>query len=551
MVVHSFFSSHRLNLSARLLQFVQIVLSLALITPMVLIALTALGGDGEVMRHLISTVLLRYIGNTTMLMGGVGAVALIFGVSTAWLVSRYDFPYRRAIEWMLVLPLAIPPYIVAYAYTGFLDYGGPVQSGMRWIFSWDSAQDYFFPPIRSMGGAWLIMGVALYPYIYVITRAGFHLIPTRFFEAAILTGRNPLTTVALPMGRSAIIVGLALVLMEVVADLGTVEYFAIDTISLGVFNAWQGLNDLAAAAQLALVAFMLIAVLLGCEHYARSRRGFSHSTRGQTGVPRRIAKGWYLWGLPILCLVPVLIGFIVPVMILVGYAQGVRGDFADVPLIAIAGNTLLIATAATAVIIITALVIGIIAYYLPSRLTRGLAAVSAMGYAFPGTILAIGVLVAVNGADHLWRRVGLALGSDEWGGILAETSLMLIIAYAVRFQAMGYGPVRAGLERIPATLMPASRVHGYGFIKSIHYVVLPLLRPQVFAAMLLVFVEIIKELPMTLLLRPFNFDTLATITYQFANEEMIEQAALPALMIIAAGILPVIVINASMVRRSV
>lgn len=524
-----------------------IVICILLVLPMVSIAITAMGDGEGLLWHLLETIFFRYLGNTMILMLGVGLLALVFGVSTAWIVSRYEFPGRRWIGWMLLLPAAIPSYIIAYVYTDFLDYSGPVQMVIRSTFGYTNMTEYWFPDIRSLGGAIFVMGVVLYPYVYLMTRSGFSQIPARLFEVTLMSGRSLFWVVALPLGRPAIIAGLALVLMEVVADFGTVDFFAVETLSLGIYNVWLGMNNMTTAAQLALMAFALVFILLGWERYGRRNSQFSITNRSVNGVPRQNARGHWRWILPVICLVPVILGFVLPVVILIShtFSQG----FDHLPVVGAAiSHTVIAAGLGVCVVMICALIVGVIAFYIPSAIGRPLASVSATGYAFPGTVLALGVLAAVSMIDQGWNWIGQTLFGVSWGGLLGGGLVMLIFAYLIRFQAVGLGSVRAALERMPDSLVPASRVMGYGFMPSMFRIVLPLISPAILAGGLLVFVDIMKELPMTLLLRPFDFNTLAIITYQYAHDELIELAALPALMIVLTGLLPVIIVHHYLIR---
>lgn len=522
--------------------FAMIVICVVLILPMISLAITALGDGDGLLYHLMDTVLFRYMSNTVVLMAGVGVLTLLFGVSTAWIISRYEFPGRRLLGWMLLLPAAIPSYIIAYVYTNFLEYAGPVQSMIRSTFGFANMSQYWFPEIRSTGGAIFVMGVVLYPYVYLMSRSGFSQIPIRLFEVTLMSGRSLFWYVALPLGRPAIIAGLALVLMEVVADFGTVDFFAVETLSLGIYNVWLGMNNITTAAQLALIAFALVFILLGWERYGRRNSQFSITNRSINGVPRRKALGHLRWVLPLICLVPIILGFVLPVCILLfhTFSQG----FDHLPAVRGAiSHTIIAAGLGVVVIMSAALIVGIIAFYIPSSFARILASFSATGYAFPGTVLALGVLSAISLFDKGWHWIGETLFGASWGGLLGGGLTMLIFAYMIRFQAVGLGSVKASLERMPASLVPASRVMGYGFLPSMFRIVLPLISPAILAGGLLVFVDIMKELPMTLLLRPFDFNTLAIITYQYAHDELIELAALPALMIVLTGLLPVIIVN--------
>lgn len=524
---------------------VQLLLSLLLFMPVLALVVTAFADTGGIMGHLAETVLGRYFVTTVQLMAGVALVALVFGVSSAWLVSRYDFPLRGVLEWMLVLPAAVPAYIIAYTYTDFLEYAGPVQTALRDSFGFTSARGYYFPEIRSKGGAMLVMGAVLYPYVYIATRTAFRLTSTRLFEAARLAGGNIFTTIALPLARPAMVAGLALVMMEVVSDFGTVEYFALDTLTLGIFNVWLGMGNMAAAARIALMAFVLVVALLGLERWARSGRNVSNEGRGQTGIPQIKVRGLRGLGLLVLGMVPIILGFVIPVGVLLRFVLAGFGAGAPDGTMAAIQNTVVVAGLSSLLIMLVAVMIGVIARYRGGRLGAVMAGVSSSGYAVPGTILAIGVLGCVYGLDALMRVV---FGVPVFG-VLTGSLVVLVFAYLVRFQAVGYGMVHAGLNRIPPNIMPASQVMGHGFVSSVIRVVLPLLRPSFLAGLLVAFVDIMKELPMTLLLRPFDFETLATITYQYAKDEMLEEAALPALLIVLAGLVPVVIINRSLSAR--
>lgn len=514
---------------------------IVLLAPIAALILTAMGDGQGMMSHLLDTVLLKYFVNTFVLMFGVGALALVFGVSTAWIVSRYTFPGRRLLDWMLVLPAAVPAYIIAYTYTDFLEYAGPVQTHLRDWAGWRTSRDYWFPEIRSMGGAMLVMASVLYPYIYITARTAFRITSSRLYEAAILSGQNIFLKVALPLSRPAIVAGLALVLMEVISDFGTVDYFAVETLTLGIFNVWLGMNSITTSAQIAMMAFVLILVVLGVELYAQSRNGGESNIRGQTGVPVRKATGAMRFLLPLACGIPVMLGFVVPVAVLLSFVVHDLSSRAAPDLGNTLFNTVLVAFISSVMIMALAGFIAIMSTWRSRAAGRLMAGMAATGYAFPGTILAIGVLAAAGGFDRLmtWFTGGS-------GSILIGSVVILIFAYIVRFQAVGYGTIRSGIRRLPPNIMPASQVMGHGFLSSVRQVALPLLRPSFLAGLLIAFVDIMKELPMTLLLRPFNFETLATKTYQYANEEMLELAALPALIIVLAGLIPVSIINRSL-----
>ena len=512
--------------------------------PVLAVLLSAFGDSGGLWSHLYDTVLGRYISNTLILMAGVGVVAIGFGVSSAWVISRYDFAGRRMLEWMLLLPAAIPAYIIAYSYTEFFEYAGPLQSGLRHLFGWQSPRNYWFPEIRSLGGAILVMASVLYPYIYMVTRIAFRLTPASLFEIALVHNRSQFWQVGLPLARPAIMAGLALVMMEVMSDFGTVEFFAIETITLGIFNVWLGMNNLVAAAQISIVGFGFILALLGLELYARSRQQYVSSSRNQTPLAMLVPTKAGVLACWAVCVIPLLFGFFIPVVVLVGLVatNDLLADFLAIR--GIIGNTLIVAAIAALVIMVLSAFIVVTASFRAGSKTRKLALFASTGYAFPGTILAIGVLIFTGQLD----RAIAALFGPQFQGILITSIGVLFLAYIVRFQAVGYGAMISGVRRLPANMMNASRVLGQGYMDSIRRVIMPLLKSSFLAGMMLVFVDVMKELPMTLLLRPFNFDTLATYTYQFAKDEMLEVAALPALMIVLSGLVPVMLMSA-MLRR--
>ena len=523
---------------------VTVILCCFLLGPVAALLLAALGDSRGLWGHLVDTVLATYVTNTLLLMGGVGGVAVVFGVSSAWVISRYDFAGRAMLEWMLLLPAAIPAYIIAYCYTDFFEYAGPVQSALRTAFGWQSPRDYYFPEIRSVGGAVLVMASVLYPYIYMVTRIAFRLTPASLFEIALVHNKSQFWHVGLPLARPAIVAGLALVMMEVVSDFGTVEYFAVQTITLGIFNVWLGMNNLVAAAQISSVGFLFILGLLGLELYARSRQQYVSTSRTQNSLAPLPTTGFGTCVCWFLCLMPLSFGFFIPLGVLLRFV--LRGDviaeFLAIQPVVI--NSVVVAIAAAIFIMLVASVIVLTAAFRAGSKLRKLALMSSTGYAFPGTILAIGVLIYAGYIDHLLRLIS--------GGMISSFLLagmgLLMLAYLVRFQAVGYGAMLSGVRRLPENLMSASRVLGHGYGASLRQIILPLLKSSFLAGLMLVFVDIMKELPMTLLLRPFDFETLATHTYQFAKDEMLEKAALPALMIVMSGLIPVILMSA-MLRR--
>ena len=527
-----------------------IFLVVVFLSPIAAIVVAASGDSGGLWVHLSQTVLPRYVANTLGLMLGVGSLSLLFGVSTAWMVVRYDFPGRRVLQWILLLPAAMPGYLIAYTYTDFLEYAGPVQALLRDIFGWQSSRDYWFPEIRSMGGAILVLGAVLYPYVYIMARTAYLVTPVSLFEVGRIAGRSLFWGVALPLARPAIVAGLALVLMETLSDFGTVEYFAIETLTLGIFNVWLGMNTLTAAAQIASFSFLFVIALLTLEVLSRARRRFVDTTRRSASLSPDRVNGMRAFVCIAVCLTPVLIGFVVPVAVLLNFVLQGYSVALDTAVLEAAGNSIFIGLVVAALVIGTAALIGLVSTFDKGIWLPRFSALASFGYAFPGTILAIGVITAGGAVDSgVAAFLDWVLGISYEGWLTSGVGL-IVLACVVRFQAVGYGAVVTGLGRVSPSMMEASRVLGCGFATSIWRVMLPSIRLSCIAGALLVFVDVMKELPMSLLLRPFNYETLATFIYQFAKDELLEEAALPALVIVVTGIIPVILMNAVLNRIS-
>lgn len=527
---------------------ISIAITAVLLAPILAVFAAAYGDSDGLWPHLLETVLPDYVANTLTLILGVAAVSLLFGVAAAWTVVRYEFPGRRWLEWMLLLPAAVPAYLVAYTYVDFLEYAGPVQGALRDLFGWRNARDYWFPEIRSMGGAALIMGAALYPYVYMMARAAFQTTPASLFEVGMLARRSLFWSVALPMARPALVAGLAPVVMEVISDFGTVEYFAIETLTLGIFNVWLGMNNLTAAAQIACLAFLFVIAVLTIEAAARARRRFTDPTKRSTPLSRERATGGRAVVALAVCIAPIAVGFLLPVGVLASFVLQGYSLHIDATVRAAAGNSILLASIVAAMVIAAAVTLGVVGRYQAGKTLRRVMAFASIGYAFPGAVLAIGVVTAGGALDS-----AIAAGADRFFGLSYQGWLtsgvgLVALACMIRFQAIGYGAVTAGLERLPPNMLEASRTLGRGFGHSLVTVVAPLMRTTLLAGGLLVFVDVMKELPMTLLLRPFNFETLATYVYQFAKDELLEEAALPALAIVAVGVGPVMLMNAAIGR---
>ena len=505
-------------------------------------------GSGETVGDLAATVLPTYIANTALLMLLAGGIAAVTGTGCAWLIAATRFPGRRVLGWALVLPLALPAYLAAYVYADILDYAGPVQSALRAATGW-GAEDYAFSDIRSLGGGALVLGLVLYPYVYLLARTAFATQSLTQFRAARSLGAGPSRAfwrVALPAARPAIAGGLALVLMEVLADFGVAEYFAIPTFSTGIFRSWLAMGDKAAALKLAAVMLLFVIALVAWE--ARTRRGRSDSrdglaARGVDAEPlvvlSPLGKGLALTA----CALPVLLGFVVPAAWLASLAMSETARAAAGDLPTYLRGSLWLGLATGLLCLACALLLAFARARSASRAAAGAIRLATLGYALPGALLAVGLLAPLGGFDVSLTR--FARDSLGWSGglLLTGTSAVLVYALSVRFLTVAYNTVSGGLARIPPGLDAAARSLGAGPSRVLARIYAPLLAPSLAGAAALVFIDTLRELPATLILRPFNLETLATRTYRLASDERLVEAAIPALILLAAGLLPVLVLN--------
>ncbi|KAE9623487.1 ABC transporter permease [Aeromonas veronii] len=514
--------------------------------PVIALLFSAFSAEGELFRHLADTVLLDYLGNTLGLVVGVVLLSLLFGVPTAWLVAMCQVPGRRALQWALMLPMAMPSYIVAYVYTDLLDYSGPLQAGLRALFGWNSPADYWFPAIRSLGGAAWVLALVLFPYVYLLTRASFLEQSVSLIHSSRLLGCTPWQSfrrLSLPLARPAIMVAVSLVAMETLADFATVHFFAINTLTTAVYDTWLGYGSLATAAKLSCLMLLAVVLLIALERRSRSRQQVFQKSMGHEqplryplkGMSRALAGLW-CWGL-------VLAGFGLPFVILLDY--GVRYfELSWTPeFVRFAGNSLAISALTALLAMGIALLLGFF-----RRLDGGFKSllplrIAAMGYAMPGTVLAIGVLVPLTALDFAINDLAEWLCRQGPGLLLTGTITAIVFGYLVRFVAIAIGSVESSMGKISPSLDMAARSLGQGDGGMLRRVHLPLVRRGLFAGAMLVFIESMKELPAALLLRPFNFDTLATHVYQFVSDEMLERGALGAIVIVLVGLLPLIWVN--------
>ena len=527
------------------------VLGLIILAPICSVFITSLNKSDGLWQHLFENVLLNYISNTLILMIGVSTLVTILGVITAWIVSRFIFFGRKYFELLLLLPAACPAYLIAYVYTDFFDYSGIIQVTLRSILELDSAKDYWFPEIRSLGGAIFIMSFVLYPYVYILSRVSFIKCPSSLLEVAELHNKNSFLSVGLPLARPAIIAGVALVCMEVISDFGTVEFFTVNTLTLAIFNVWIGMNNLAAAAQIAIISFIFIIALISIELRSRSNRKFFDTSQRQANLKKIYLNPNQQLLCFLICLLPVFIGFFLPISLLIFHSLKISflNDLKE--LLNIISNSLLCSFLGAVLILFCSSFIAFVSFYKGNRITKTFATILATGYAFPGIILAIGVLVFVGKFDQTYSFISEKIFDISSSGLLSGSLIVLLFAYLVRFNAIGYGAIYSGINQIPENLMEASYTLGKSFSSTVYNIIIPLMKTSFLAGGILAFVDIMKELPMTLLLRPFNFETLATYSYQFAHDELFEQAALPALIIIIVGLIPIIFMNRIINRFSI
>jgi iron(III) transport system permease protein len=527
-----------------------VLVAAAVLLPLLALAWTAAQGSDGLWSHIAANVLPRAAWNTALLLLGVGALVVSVGTGAAWLVTAYEFPGRATMAWALLLPLAVPTYIVAYAYLDLLHPLGPVQGGLRALLGFDSPRDFRLPDIRGLAGCIVLLGFVLYPYVYMTTRAMFMTQAASLLEAARTLGAGRVALfrrVALPLARPAIAVGAALALLETLNDIGASEFLGVQTLTVSVYTTWITRSDLPGAAQIALAMLLLVVALIALERHGRRRQRYASTLRPRP-MQRQRLRGAAAWLALALAALPVLAGFVAPTAYLVAETWQRLGEGGGVSstLWSSAWNTLRVAALATIVTVGAGLVLAWALRLAQSRRRPALAAlalrVGSLGYAVPGTVLAIGLLAPLawfdHGANLLLQGLGIAPRMLLMGSVSA-----LVLAYVLRFAIIAAGSAEAGLARIPASLDQAARGLGHAPGAMLRKVHLPLLRPSLAAAALLVFVDAMKELPATLLLRPLNFETLATWLYADAARGAYEDGAVAALLIVLAGLLPVILLS--------
>ncbi len=507
--------------------------------PVLVVLSSIFVNSSDIWSHLAETVLTRYIGNSLALMVGVGLGVTVIGVATAWLVTICRFPGRRLFEWGLLLPLAVPAYLLAYTYTELLGYWGPVQSSLRGLFGWESVTDYWFPEVRSLGGAIAMLSLTLYPYVYLLARVAFLEQSVRTMEASRALGCGPwrgFFSIALPLARPAIMGGLALALMETLNDFGTVQYFGVDSFTSGIYRTWFGMGERVAATQLAAVLMLFILTLVFLEGWSRRQAKFY-----QCDSPRQRLPGYRLNWLKalaafLICLLPVALGLVIPALYLLQLAIFNASETFNADFWRLSSHSIILATATAILGLLLALVVAYGLRLNANPTLRVSARLAAMGYAVPGAVIAVGFLIPLGKFDQLMSGLG-------WGWALSGTALALVFAYLVRFLAVSFNTLETSLQKIRPSFDDAARSLGQGPTQTLAKIHMPLMTSGILTALMLVFVDVMKELPATLVMRPFNFDTLAIRVYQYASDERLAEASAPALAILLVGLLPVVLLS--------
>ena len=533
----------------RLGMLLPMLVALLVCMPLIAVVWLAFFPSENIWPHLFSTVLPDYVLNTFLLMAGVCIGTLLIGVSTAWVVTHYEFPGRKLMAWALLLPFAYPSYVIAYVYTDLFEYAGPVQTLLRDWFGWRNARDYYFPSIRSLGGAVIMMVLVLYPYVYLLARAAFLEQSASVLDAARILGSKRWARffrIALPMARPAIAVGVAMALMETLNDYGTVDYFAVRTLTAGIYDVWLGMGNLGGGAQIACLLLLLVIVLVGLEKFSRKKQHHYQPVSSRLQHLQRI-KTSRLSGslLLIACVLPIIAGFVVPSTVLFIYAVENFSSSWTPQFRRIALSSISLSFVAAIVTVAVGILLSYSKRIYDSRRLHTWINVSSLGYAVPGPVLAIGVMIPLAAFDN---RVDALM--REWFGfssglLLSGTLFALVFAYTVRFLAVAFGSIDASMKKIGPSMDDAGRVLGKSRLQILTSIHLPLMRSGLLTASLVVFVDCMKELPATLVMRPFGFDTLATHVYQYASDELLAESALAALLIVLTGLIPVILLSRS------
>lgn len=526
--------------------------ALAALLPIVAVVFIAFGPDEGIWTHLWSTVLPRYIVNTLLLMLGVGICSALLGFGSAWLISLYDFPGKRWLNWALLLPFAVPAYVIAFVYTDLLEFAGPVQSTLRDLTGWQRPADYWFPAVRSLGGAVVMFSLVLYPYVYLTCRTALLDQSGNLLLASRVLGAGPVRIffrVLLPICRPALAVGLSLVLMETLNDYGTVSFFAVQTLTAGLYDTWMNMGNLTGAAQIAVTMVSFAVLLMFLERISRkSRQRYSGGNKQQPMQAREL-NGWHGPAATIACLIPIALGFVVPCVVLLDYAITYFDVSWNSDFFSYAWNSLMLSGSTALVLIIAGTILAYSLRIYPSRINQILTRLTCIGYAMPGAVLALGVIVPFAAADD-WIDARMTQWTGEGTGLLLSgTVFAIIFAYCARFASVSIGAIEAGMQRITPSMDQAATMLGSKPMNTLRRIHLPLLKPSLLTAALIIFVDCMKELPATLILRPFNFETLATFVFQYASDELLAQCSLAALCIVVTGLLPLLLLNRASMQQ--
>ena len=519
-----------------------LLIAAGVLLPIIAILVLAFFPSDDIWSHLLATTLPRYLSTTLALMVCVGFGAACIGAGTAWLITRYRFWGVRSFEWLLLMPLAIPAYVGAYALVDLLEYAGPVQSALRGVMGWTNAQDYWFFEIRSFGAASFVLTMALYPYVYLLSRAAFREQSGAVEEVAQSLGSHAFLRfwkIGLPLARPAIAAGTAIVMMETINDFGAVDYFAVQTLTTGIFSVWLEGSNAGGAAQLATLGLCLIIILVLLEKNGRHKMRFFSLSTHHRPILRQKLRGRHAVFASVFCFLPVLFGFIIPTLVLALHAVRKLDYWKDADLYAALWNTVFVGAIAAFFTVIAGLVMVYGVRLSQQKLPRLLLPLTTIGYAAPGAVLAVGILIPLAAFDNALADFILAFTGREIGLILTGTSFAVILAYFVRFFAIAQGAADTAMERVSPNLSQAARSLGRSKREILVQIFLPLIKGSLGSALVLVFVDCVKELPATMLLRPFNFSTLATRTHDQASLENLPQAAPAALLIILVGLLAV------------
>ena len=531
-----------------------LVVSLFIILPIVSLFVLALGGDGESFSHILKNVLPRVGPTTIILLVEIGSLAAFAGFISAWLVSFYDFPGRRIFSWALMLPMAVPTYLAAYGFVEFFSFTGPIQTLIRQLGGYTSAREYWFFDIRSTFGAAIVLSLVLYPYVYMAVRTVFHYQGARIVESARSTGAGRikiLFRILMPMARPAIVLGITLALMETINDIGAMEHLGVETLTFSVFSLWLNQDDMAGAAQLSLFLLIIIFILIKLERWARQNRRFHDNVADSltSKYRKEVLTGWRALLASLFTAMPILLGFGIPFFVMAGYAWDYLDEGFDPKLFEALITSFAFASTAALITVLLALVMAYCVRIARNPVVTLFVRLASVGYAIPGTIVALGIFLPLAMFDNYFdglMRHGFGIST---GLLITGSGATMIFAYVVRFMAMGEGSLENGMQKISPSVDMASRSLGKTSLQTLRLVLLPILKPVMATAFLLVFIDSLKELSATITLRPFGINTLSTYIYDFASRSRVEETGLASLIVMAAGIIPVILIMRTMLDR--